>query len=146
MTTEPARDEPVADPREQTLEQHRQIRQLAERLASAPDLAELLQRLREFRSAVVLHFADEEAPEGFFEIVRSRAGRHLEKIQRLEGEHQAFLGELDRLAEQAREVLAGPVAEILRVASDLARKLDDHESRENELLLDALYVDLGEES
>ncbi|OGK99280.1 MAG: hypothetical protein A3I14_17525 [Candidatus Rokubacteria bacterium RIFCSPLOWO2_02_FULL_73_56] len=146
MTTDPARDNPLGDTREQTLEQHRHIRQLAERLGDAADLVQLLQRLQEFRSAAVLHFGDEEAPEGFFEVVRSRAGRHLDKLQHLEREHQAFLGEIDGLAERARAVLAGPVAELLRLAGELARQLNDHEARENELLLDALYLDLGEES
>jgi hypothetical protein len=146
MTTDPARDKPLTDPREQTLEQHRHIRLLAERVKTAPDLVQLLQCLREFRAAAVLHFADEEAPEGFFEIVRSRAGRHLDTVQRFEREHQTLLGEIDRVAERARECLAGPVADILRVASELAHQLNDHEARENELLLDALYIDLGEEA
>ena len=132
--------------REQILSQHREIHGLADGVKSAADLVELLHRLQEFRSAIVPHFTEEEAPDGFFEVVRDRAGRHRETVSRLEAEHKVFLRDLDALAERARTCLAGPVAAILAEAGELAGRLRDHETRENELLLDALYVDLGEEA
>ncbi len=146
MTTESPYEKSLTEPGAETMRQHQQIHRLAQQIGSASGLVQLLERLQEFRSAVLVHFADEEAPEGFFEVVRRRAGRHLDKIDRLQGEHQTFLDEIDALSTRAREMLAGPVAELLGVASEIARKLHDHEARENELLVDAFYVDLGEEA
>jgi len=146
MSTEHGGDDSMAETREQTLAQHREIHALADRVRTAADLDELLSQLQKFRSAILAHFNEEESPDGFFEVVRARAGRHLATIRRFEAEHQAFLHDLDGLAERARACLAGPVAEILRDAGTLALRLRDHEVRENEVLLDALYVDLGEEA
>jgi len=145
MTAEAHSDSPFADTREQIIAQHRHIRELTELLTGGRELSDLLRRLQEFRSAIVVHFAAEEAPEGFFQIVGSRASRHLEAIQRFEAEHYSLLDDVDRLAARARECLAGPVAGILQHAGELARRLQVHEARENDMLIDALYEDLGED-
>ncbi len=145
MTAEAHSDSPFADTREHMFAQHRHLRELTDLLTGAQELSDLLRRLQEFRSAIVAHFAAEEAPEGFFQIVGSRASRHLEAIQRFEAEHYALLDDVDRLAARARECLAGPVAGILQYAGEIARRLQDHEARENDMLIDALYEDLGEE-
>jgi len=144
MTIEASGQSSVAGTREQVLEQHHRIQQMARQVGDAPDLAELLRRLEEFRTTIVPHFAGEEAPGGFFDLIRGRAARHLDRVQQLETEHGTLLREVDRLADRARACLAGPVAEILRQAGALARGLTDHEARENRLLVDTLYIDVGE--
>jgi hypothetical protein len=144
MTIEASGQSPVAGTREQVLEEHRRIEQLARRVGDAPDIAELLRRLEEFRATIVPHFDQEEAPGGFFDLIRSRAARHLDRVRALEAEHGALLGEIDRIADQARACLAGPIAEILRQAGSLARGLSAHEARETRLLVDTLYIDIGE--
>jgi hypothetical protein len=143
MMTEPGGGESISNANVQAIEEHRKIRELTERLGHAPSLVELLRRLQELRSFMAPHFTDEEAPGGFFDVVRTQASRHLGTVQQLETEHAALLGELDRLAEGARACLVGPVAEILKQAREFARRLHEHEARENELLIDALYVDVG---
>jgi hypothetical protein len=145
MTTEAHSDSPLEDTREHIFAQHRHLRELTELLTGAQGLSDLLLRLQEFRSAIVVHFAAEEAPDGFFQIVGSRAARHLEAIQRFEAEHYSLLDDVDRLAARARECLTGPVAGILQHAGELARRLQVHEARENDMLINALYEDLGEE-
>lgn len=143
MMTEAGGEGAIPGASVQALEDHRKIREITERLAQVPSLLELLRRLQELRSLMAPHFRDEEAPGGFFEIVSTQASRHLGAVRQLEQEHAALLREIDSVAERARACLMGPVAEILKQAKELARRLNAHESRENELLIDALYVDVG---
>ncbi len=144
MTTRGERS--IADTKDQVQEAHRKIQQATRGIATARTLVELLQRLQEFRLLIAPHFTDEEKPDGFFDLIRARSSRHLGTVKQLENEHQALLGEVDGLAEQARACLAGPVAHILKEAADLARRLSEHEARESMLLVDALYIDIGEEA
>jgi len=146
MTTDTGGDSSMIDSKDQVQEAHRKIRQATGRLGSASDLRELLQRLHELRLLIAPHFTDEERPDGFFDLIRARSARHLGAVKQLENEHQAFLGAIDGLAEQARACLAGPVAHILKEAAELARRMHEHEAREDALLGDALYIDIGEEA
>ena len=145
MTTDTGGGSSMASAKDQIVQGHQKIQQAAKRLGSAPDLQELLQRLQEFRSLIAPHFMDEEKPDGFFDLIRARSGRHLGSVKELENEHRALFSAIDGLAERAQACLAGPVAEILRQAADLARRMHEHEARENALLGDALYIDIGEE-
>jgi len=146
MTTDTGGDSSMIDSKDQVQEAHRKIRQATGRLGSASDLRELLQRLHELRLLIAPHFTDEERPDGFFDLIRARSSRHLGAVKQLETEHQALLGEIDGLAAQARACLVGPVAHILKEAAELARRMHEHEVREDALLGDALYIDIGEEA
>ena len=146
MTTDTGGDSSMIDSKDQVQEAHRKIRQATGRLGSASDLRELLQRLHELRLLIAPHFTDEERPDGFFDLIRARSARHLGAVKQLENEHQAFLGAINGLAEQAQACLAGPVTHILKEAAELARRMHEHEVREDALLGDALYIDIGEEA
>jgi len=143
MMTDPAGEGAIPSVTAQAIEDHRRIREVTERLAHAQSLVDLLRRLQDLRLLMASHFTDEEAEGGFFDIIRTHASRHLGAVRQLEREHEVLLAEMDRLAEGARACLAGPVAEILKQAREFARRTQEHEARENELLLDALYVDVG---
>ncbi|MBI2527152.1 MAG: hemerythrin domain-containing protein [Candidatus Rokubacteria bacterium] len=129
---------------QQLLAEHRRIRELTRRLEETGNLGELLTRLTEFRAAVVAHFLSEEAADGFYDTVRSMAPRQIGRVDQLEREHQALLADIDALAARALACLAGPVAEVLRGAPTLARRLRHHEAAEDEILFDTLYGDLGQ--
>lgn len=124
-------------------EEHQTIEEVVARIEGAGGLEELLQRLEEFRALLVPHFLAEEAPGGFFDVVRDRAPRLLAEVARLQADHQALLREMERLAAEVRRCLEGPVAEVLAQARFLARRQRQHEAVENRLLLDAMYVDGG---
>jgi hypothetical protein len=132
----------IARTTEQILDTHCKVREMTRRLEEVADLVELQARLQAFRSLLVPHFAEEEAPDGFFDLVRAETSRHLAKVRELENEHDALLHEIDTLA-SAPACLAGPVAEILRQSAGLAQRVREHEARESALLVDALYVDVG---
>jgi hypothetical protein len=143
--TDATGENPTTPIEDSLLARHRTIREMTYRVESAPDLHELLLRLADLWAVLVPHFAEEEAPEGFFDVIRDRASRHLGRVAQLGRDHAAFLAEIDRLADRARGCLAGPVAEILRQGQDLARRLREHEAGENDLLIDAMYTDIGED-
>jgi hypothetical protein len=128
----------------QTLAEHRRIRDLTSQLENNSELRELLTHLAELRLALVPHFFGEEAPDGLYAMIRSMAPRLLGRLDQLEREHQAFLGDIDALAARARLCLAGPVAEVLGEARALARRLRNHEAAEDDILLDTMYTDLGQ--
>jgi hypothetical protein len=139
-----ASGERPARTRERVLDEHRTLQQLVHRIVDAPDLVELLRRLDEMRAFLAPHFAAEEAPGGFFDLVRARSARHLGQAHKLQTEHDVLLGEIDRLVDRTGACLAGPVAEILGHARALGRRLSDHETHETRLLVDTLYIDIGE--
>jgi hypothetical protein len=122
---------------------HRRIRDLTSRIENVRDLPELLGHLREYRSVLMPHFLDEEGVDGLYEMIRRMSPRQLGLADALLKEHGALLAEIDRVAERARACLAGPVAAVLDEARALARRVGAHEAREDALLLDTMYTDLG---
>jgi hypothetical protein len=128
---------------EEILAEHRRIRDIAKEIQATTDLAELLGRLGEFRAVLERHFAAEEASDGFYDTMRVAAPRHIVRIDRLTGEHPVFLADVDRLMDRIRVCLAAR-DEIHREATGLTRRLWDHETREDGLLLDTIYIDLGQ--
>ncbi len=134
---------PLADAEAQLLAEHHRIRDLLRAIEASADLPELLRRLAEARPLLAAHFRAEEAADGFYDLVRSLAPRQLALLDCLQAEHRRFLAEIDGLAERVRACLAGPVAALLAEARTLAGRVRAHEAREDELLLDTLYTDLG---
>jgi hemerythrin-like domain-containing protein len=129
---------------ESVLAEHRQIRDLSHEIESTSDLLQLLSRLQHFRSVLVTHFLAEEAVGGFYDTLRSMAPRQIRMVYQLEHEHGALLADIDRVVERARACLAGPVAAVLAEAGAVVRRLQTHETAEDDVLLDTLYVDLGQ--
>ena len=132
---------------EDTIEHdHHAIKEILERLEATTDLHILLSILEELRMSLVEHFAREEAPEGLHEIIASMSPNTVASLQNVLAEHRDFLVRLDRLIEQARTVVNGPMADILQDAAGLAESLHDHEARETALFTDAVFTDLGRSS
>lgn len=141
--TDVARHRSAESVEDRLREEHQTIEEVTARIERAGGLDELLQRLEEFRALLVPHFLAEEAPGGFFDVIRERAPRLLAEVVRLQADHQALLREMERLAVEVRRCLEGPVAEVLAQARFLARRQRQHETVENRLLLDAMYLDDG---
>lgn len=142
--SDPSTTPPTAGVEPQILAEHRRIRDLTRQIENTGELRELLIRLAEFRSVLVAHFFSEEAEAGFYDTIRSMTPRQPGRVAQLEKEHQALLADLDALAAGARACLAGPVAEVLGGARALTCRLRDHEAAEDDILLDAVYTDLGQ--
>ena len=134
---------PVMPTEDQLLAEHRRIRALLRLVEGSRDLTQLLRLLDELRGILPRHFRVEEAPDGFYDTLRRTSPRQLASLDELQREHPALLEQIDGLTDQARACLAGPVAAILAEACVLVRRVKEHEKREDELLLDTIYIDLG---
>jgi hypothetical protein len=139
--SESDRDPAGAGPEDRFLEEHRRLEEVLRHVAHAHGLGELALALRDLRTLLEPHFGYEEAPGGFFEMVRERAALHVGRVEQLRQEHASLLREVDRVGEETRACLAGPVAAVLKQATELARRLAKHEARERELLIDAMNTD-----
>jgi hypothetical protein len=102
-------------------------------------LGNLSDRLRDLRPGLESHFAGEQAS-GLFNDIEDGLPSMTRESRRLLLEHQTFIEKLDEIVD-AIAVLPPfdvPFQSVLTRARTLVRALGDHESRENEILLQAL--------
>ncbi len=107
------------------------------------DLAELFAQLRD---QLATHFSLEEAL-GYLEDVIVTSPRYCERAFHLRAEHETLYLQIAELADEAyRVVRSGNSVELpmlLHAFREFCAKLKRHELAEDELILDALYDELG---
>jgi hypothetical protein len=140
MSTHPGNPGLTQDAARQIRDEHARLKDLLTRIAAARELTPLLPLLEELRGLLVSHFAREEAEDALGPaVLRSR----LQSVAReILAEHGVFLRDLDRLLEQGRQAREIRDA-VFAGMEDLARRLREHEVKEDELLLDLAETDLG---
>jgi len=121
----------------------RRIAAMAQSLRGVQGLGQLAQSVRHLRDILEVHFSNEEAPDGFFDMIRDRAGLYVARVEQLRQEHVALMRDADAMLDQIRACVAGPVADIRTQASTLADRIERHEARESDLLGDAMSTDVG---
>lgn len=107
-------------------------------------MVDLLERVRD---RLAMHFALEEAY-GYFEDPAWTEPQISIAAQRLRDEHRLLYGELHLLTERATKVLyrEAPALRIPGICADFERfcqHFEDHELRESDLMVRALYEDVG---
>jgi Hemerythrin HHE cation binding domain len=154
MWTLPAKEGPMTiekspsssssnDTREQILAEHRQIRDLVKKIEDTPDLAELHSGLQQLQPLFEQHFAREEALDGLHSGMRDRAPQQSAAIDALKEDHRQLLAEVAALRARVKACLDGPIQEIETSCTSFISRLKEHEARENEVFLDAIWTDLG---
>ena len=126
------------------IEDHHALNVILGRVLGTRDLDLLVPLLGELKRLLEEHFSREEKDDGLFQMVRERAPQHLEEIEALQKEHPLFLAMVRDLEEKTRACIDGPMNEIMSGISKLCQDLQIHETRENGVLSDALYRDLGD--
>jgi hypothetical protein len=134
----------AADHSSPTLDHQQRMREIVQWIQETQDLDQLWQRLREFRALLHEHFGTEEAPGGFYDAMRTAAPCHPVAIDALKSEHEKLLANADRVTQRIRACLETTVAELVDDAHRLVRGVRDHEARENAVLMDVVYTDLGD--
>ncbi len=134
------------DERSGIAEDHQALKTTLSQLESTTDLKVMISLLEDLRAHLEGHFAREEAPSGFHELIGDSAPHLLAYLQRLFEEHREIQDDLAKLIAKSRECFEGPVHDVLCEVSALSHRLQIHESRESALLGDAMYTDLGESS
>jgi iron-sulfur cluster repair protein YtfE (RIC family) len=117
-------------------------RVLAERHEPAPRVLHLLESLLERTTG---HFQDEESY-GLFEDLVRRTPQRAATIRELRAEHAVLLARLKQLRQHVQGEL-GPDdwQQLEQGFREFANVLCHHETRENELLIDAYEQDLGDQ-
>ena len=127
----------------EVMEDHRRMTTLLAKLECEKGLESTDALLAELRELLVLHFAREEGEDGLVTIVTADAPRHIHTLQELMAEHGDILKVIDSLRERIKKCLAES-AGICEDSGSLIEMLQSHEARENEIISDALYTDLGD--
>ena len=137
-------DEPVRDDREAVLAEHKELRAITHEMKEAGSRDALLAHLEGLHSRAMQHFAREEAPGGFYDSVLKQAPRHAAALEALRAQHTAFLDDAEHLIGRLRtHAPKAPLDELVADANALAERFQDHESQENEMLLEVMNTDLG---
>lgn len=111
--------------------EHRRVMKLVDRLAVHDSMSGLLPLLDELRTLLIVHFAREQLPDGFYEALGKRAEDRRDEMQTLINDHGAILSSLNALLEDATTVDPDVEADVLARVTGLVEQLRDHELREH---------------
>ena len=137
----------IKDVNQELWQRLEEMRHRCQRPIAPANCRHLVDRLSQLRDQLALHFALEEAY-GYFEDPVWTEPQISTAAQKLREEHRGLYEQLQALTERAAKVLYHevPRARIPRICTDFERfcqHFEDHEERENELMLQALYEDVG---
>jgi hypothetical protein len=118
--------------------EHRRLMKLVDRLRVQDSMTGLLPMLDELRTLLIVHFAREQLPGGFYDALGERAQDRRDEIQILIGDHGAILSSLNALLEDAKTVDPDVEADVLARVSKLVDQLHDHELREHHFAEDVM--------
>ena len=111
--------------------EHRRVMKLVDRLGVHDSMNGLLPLLDELRTLLIVHFAREQLPDGFYEALGERAEDRRDEIRSLIGDHGAILSSLNALLEDATTVDRDVEADVLARVQRLVDQLRAHELREH---------------
>jgi hypothetical protein len=120
-------------------EEHRTLEQLMELLQTAKDVPELASAADELRQALIVHFAREEHPGGYYDSLRLCVPEHRGDLAQLVDDHRQIGLALWQLYRRAREVEA-QVEELRTEVAQLVMRLREHETREHEIVHQLLEI------
>jgi len=118
--------------------EHRRVMKLMHRLRAQASVPDLLPLLDELRTLLIIHFAREQLPDGFYEAIGDLAESRRGELQDLIDEHATILSDLNGMLEQARQSGTGDQSELLNRVSALLQQLDGHEQKEHQFAVDIL--------
>jgi len=98
----------------------------------------LLPLLDELRTLLIVHFAREQLPDGFYDALGELAESRRGELQTLIDEHAAILSNLNGMLEQAKKSSTGDQSDLLARVSQLLQQLDGHEQKEHQFATDVI--------
>ena len=117
--------------------------QLLERLREHDTETGLVPMLDKLRTLLIVHFAREQLPDGFYDALGERAHDRQDEIRILTGDHAVILSTLNTLIEDAESPHAGDDMDVLDRARRLVDQVEDHETREHRFAVDVLGDEPG---
>ncbi len=123
--------------------EHRRLMKLVDRLRAHGTMTGLAQLLDELRTLLIVHFAREQLPDGFYDILGERVEGRRDEIQALINDHGAILSTLNALLADAKTRDPDVEAVVLDRLTQLLDQLHDHEHREHRFAVDVLGGEEG---
>jgi len=117
--------------------EHRRVMKQMERLRGNVGEADLLPLLDELRTLLIVHFAREQLPDGFYDALGELAEARSAELQTLIAEHALILAYLNETLAVAKES-GTKASDLLDRVSSLLQQLDGHERKEHQFAVDVL--------
>ena len=118
--------------------EHRRVMKLMDRLRDKASVTDVLPLLDQLRTLLIVHFAREQLPDGFYEALGELAESRRDELQMLIDEHATILSNLNEMLEQAKQPDVRKQSELLDRLSTLLQQLDGHEQKEHQFAVDIL--------
>jgi len=118
--------------------EHKRVMKLLARLRGDAIGADLLPVLDELRNLLIVHFAREQLPDGFYDALGELAESRRGELDELIAEHAAILSHLNSLLKDVKDSPAIDKADVLDRVSALLEQLDNHEQKEHLFATDVL--------
>jgi hemerythrin len=110
---------------------HGELRAMLEQLGGLEGVEAIHEALASLLLFLRKHFAAEESPDSFFDMIRAGAPKERETVTDLVQQHEQFVATIEQLVAHAE---AGGSAELQADISQLIRGLEAHELIEHRLL------------
>ncbi|MDH3210979.1 MAG: PEP-utilizing enzyme [Myxococcales bacterium] len=127
----------AGDPVEAILEQHAELRDVRVQIREAADLGSLRTLLDRLVTLLESHFDREEQAGGAIDRIGRTSARHLDGAAQLIDEHRELLSALRDLRQRLRADPKQPLAAVEGELRAILDRLEEHDLRENEMLVDA---------
>lgn len=117
-------------------DEHKRILELLELLRSrargeeGPDLLRLVEELRQL---LIVHFAREQLPDGFYDAMHDELAGHREELDVLIGEHRSILSRVNAMLERLKGAETSSAGAVSGELANLIDTISRHEHKEHEL-------------
>jgi hypothetical protein len=111
---------------------------LLARLRTDIAASDLLPTLDELRTLLIIHFAREQLPDGFYEALGELAESRRGELDELIAEHGSILSDLNSLLKDAKDSPVVDETDVLDRVARLLAQLDAHEQKEHLFATDVL--------
>jgi hypothetical protein len=118
--------------------EHQRVMKLLARLRTDVAAADLLPTLDELRTLLIIHFAREQLPDGFYEALGELAESRRGELDELVAEHGSILSDLNALLKDAKDSPVVDETDVLNRVARLLEQLDAHEHKEHLFATDVL--------
>jgi hypothetical protein len=118
--------------------EHKRVMKLLARLRENASASDLLPILDELRTLLIIHFAREQLPDGFYDALGDLAESRRGELDELIAEHGAILSNLNSLLNDAKDSPVVDETDVLNRVGRLLEQLDAHEHKEPTFATDVL--------
>jgi hypothetical protein len=116
--------------------EHKRVMKLLARLRENASASDLLPILDELRTLLIIHFAREQLPDGFYDALGDLAESRRGELDELIAEHGAILSNLNSLLNDAKDSPVVDETDVLNRVGRLLEQLDAHEHKEHTFATD----------